>query len=126
MFVLDPHSGTPIYRQLVEQVQRMIAGGQLQPGEELPSVRELALQNAVNPMTISRAYAALEAEGLLLRRRGKPMTVAPRTEMAETEQERLERVQTKMEQLIAAARQLGISDAVLLAKLKQLLQANDG
>ena len=65
MFVLQPVSGVPIYRQLVEQIRRLIAGGQLAPGTELPSVREVAQSHAVNPMTISKAYALLEAEGLL-------------------------------------------------------------
>ncbi len=78
MFVLNPQSGTPIYRQLVEQITRLIAGGQLAAGTELPSVRELAELHTVNPMTISKAYALLEAEGLLERQRGKPMRVAAR------------------------------------------------
>ncbi|HEY9181810.1 MAG TPA: GntR family transcriptional regulator, partial [Gammaproteobacteria bacterium] len=73
MFVLSPQSGIPIYRQLVTQVTRLIAGGQLAAGAELPSVRELAELHAVNPMTISKAYALLESEGLLERQRGKPM-----------------------------------------------------
>ena len=78
MFVLNPQSGTPIYRQLVAQITRLIAGGQLAAGTELPSVRELAELHTVNPMTISKAYALLEAEGLLERQRGKPMRVAAR------------------------------------------------
>jgi len=56
----------------------MVASGQLAPGSELPSVRELALKHAVNPMTVSKAYTLLEAEGLLERNRGRPMTVANR------------------------------------------------
>ena len=76
MFVLNPQSGVPIYRQILEQVRRMVASGQLAPGAELPSVRDLALKHAVNPMTISKAYSLLEAEGLLERNRGRPMTVA--------------------------------------------------
>src|SRR5690606_32574162 len=78
MFILNPQSGVPIYRQIQEQVRRMVASGQLQPGATLPSVRELATRHAVNPMTISKAYTLLEAEGLLERNRGKPMTVADR------------------------------------------------
>ena len=73
MFTLDPHSGVPIYRQLLEQVRRLVASGQLKAGSELPSVRDLALAHAVNPMTISKAYSLLEAEGLLQRNRGRPI-----------------------------------------------------
>jgi len=52
MFILKPHSGVPIYRQLSEQIRRMAASGQLQPGTELPSIRDLAMQHAINPMTV--------------------------------------------------------------------------
>ena len=55
MFILHPGSGIPLYRQVVEQVRRLVASGQLAEGAALPSVRELALEHAVNPMTISKA-----------------------------------------------------------------------
>ena len=60
LFSIVPGSTEPIYRQLVEQVRRLVAGGQLAPGDALPSVREVALQLAVNPMTVSKAYGLLE------------------------------------------------------------------
>ena len=84
MFTLNPQSGIPIYKQLIDQVRLLIAGGQLKAGTELPSVRELALSHAVNPMTISKAYSLLEAEGLLERQRGKPMTVASQAHSKES------------------------------------------
>lgn len=67
---IDHHSGVPIYRQVIEQIRRQIMAGQLAEGEQLVSVRELAAQIKVNPMTISKAYALLEVEGLVERRRG--------------------------------------------------------
>ena len=76
MFILDPHTSVPIYQQLIDQVRRLVASGQLAPGAQLPSVREMAQEHTVHPMTISRAYSLLESEGLLERHRGKPMTVA--------------------------------------------------
>ncbi|HXS80411.1 MAG TPA: GntR family transcriptional regulator, partial [Gammaproteobacteria bacterium] len=76
MFILKPHSGVPIYRQLLDQIRRMAASGHLPPGTELPSIRDLALKHAINPMTVSKVYTLLEAEGVLERNRGKPMTVA--------------------------------------------------
>ncbi|MEN0035786.1 MAG: GntR family transcriptional regulator [Cellvibrio sp.] len=121
MFRLDPQSGIPIYRQLVEQVRRMVAGGQLKAGDELPSVRELAVAHAVNPMTISKAYSLLEVEGLLVRQRGKPMQIAAQSAPQNSEQERLQHLQPQLEQLILAARQLEIPDKVLLANLRELL-----
>ncbi len=123
MFTLNPNSGIPIYRQLVEQVRRMIAGGQLQAGDELPSVRELAVEHAVNPMTISKAYSLLEVEGLLVRQRGKPMQVAPQKKSQLTQQARLQHLQPQLEQLVMAARQLEITDAQLISSLQKLLES---
>lgn len=121
MFTLNPQSGIPIYRQLAEQVRRMVAGGQLKEGDELPSVRELAFEHAVNPMTISKAYSLLEVEGLLMRQRGKPMQIAPQSQQKNSEQARLLHLQPQLEQLVLAARQLEIPDKVLLASLRELL-----
>ena len=89
----------------------------------LPSVRELALAHAVNPMTISKAYSLLEAEGLLLRQRGKPMQIAPQEQQKNSEQERLQHLRPQLEQLVFAARQLEISEAVLCATLRDMLTA---
>jgi GntR family transcriptional regulator len=114
VFILNPQSGTPIYRQLLEQVRRLIASGQLKPGAPLPSVREVAVEHAVNPMTISKAYALLEAEGVLERNRGKPMTVAqhPKSQMAL--RERLREINDEIEQLVLAARQLQLKKREVL------------
>jgi len=73
---IDHHSGQPIYRQVIEQIRRQIIAGQLGEGTQLVSVRELAGQLKVNPMTISKAYSLLEREGLLERRRGVGLFVA--------------------------------------------------
>lgn len=123
MFILNPNAGEPIYRQLVEQIRRLIAGGQLLPGTEMPSVRELASNNAINPMTISKAYSLLEAEGLLERQRGKPMVVAT-TRPPEDETNRLLRIQPLLQQLIQAARQLQLTDEVIIEALAQQLASS--
>lgn len=119
MFNLNPQSGIPIYRQLYEQVKRLIAAGQLKPGEALPSVRELAVRHSVNPMTISKAYNLLEAEGLLLRQRGKPMTVAPQAEQA---QEAKALLTPLIHHMIQAARQLALSDDDIIQAVRQGLE----
>jgi len=73
---IDHHSGVPIYRQVIDQIRRQIIAGQLPAGEQLISVRELAAQLNVNPMTVSKAYTLLETEGLVQRRRGVGLFVA--------------------------------------------------
>jgi len=125
MFILNPQSGIPIYRQLVEQVRRMIAGGQLKAGDDLPSVRELAIEHAINPMTISKAYSLLEMEGLLVRQRGKPMQVAAENTLTRSPESRVAHLHQQFEQLAMAAKQLEISDEVLLQELKFFLDSND-
>jgi len=74
---IDTHSGVPIFRQAVDQIRRQIMAGQLASGSQLPSVRDLAAELKVNPMTISKVYSLLETEGLLDRRRGIGLFVSP-------------------------------------------------
>jgi GntR family transcriptional regulator len=119
VFVLKPQSGIPIYRQIVEQVRRMVASGQLPPGAELPSVRDLALKHAVNPMTVSKAYSQLEAEGLLERNRGLPMTVASQVRNASQLSRRLQQIQPLVEHTVLAAKQLELSEAELVKSVRR-------
>lgn len=126
MFILNPQSGTPIYRQLMEQVRRLVASGQLAPGTPLPSVRELALEHAVNPMTISKAYSQLEIEGLLVRNRGKPMTVAARPRGHAPLAQRLRQLDDEAEQLVLAARQLELGRKDVIALINSKWEDEDG
>src|SRR5438876_5922305 len=64
-FQLDMASGVPVYRQIMDQVMGGIASGTLAPGDQLPTVRQLAVDLAVNPNTIVRAYRELEFRGML-------------------------------------------------------------
>lgn len=125
MFTLHPESGVPIYRQLVEQIRRLIAGGQLPPGAELPSVRDLALQYAVNPMTISKAYALLEAEGVLERHRGKPMTVAARRRSVDSLTTRLKQIEPQVQHLVLSARQLELPRQDLETLIRKIWEKNN-
>ena len=119
MFILNPQSGVPIYRQILDQARRLVASGQLAPGAELPSVRELALKHAVNPMTISKAYSLLEAEGLLERNRGRPMTVASQARGASPLTKRLQQIQPLVEQTVLAAKQLEVSETELVKSIRK-------
>jgi GntR family transcriptional regulator len=123
MFILNPQSGIPIYRQVVEQVRRMVASGQLVSGSELPSVRELAVQHAINPMTISKAYALLENEGLLIRQRGKPMQVAAISK-EESKQQKQDLLTPAIENLLLVAKQLDLDIDELLLLIKKQMKKN--
>ena len=113
IFTLQPSSGVPIYRQLIDQVRRLVASGQLAPGTELPSVREVAAEYIVNPTTISKAYSLLEGEGLLQRNRGKPMTIAGGRQKGGSLQQRLRQIEPQVEALVLAARQLDLGSTDL-------------
>lgn len=119
MFIVKPHSGVPIYRQLVEQIERMVASGQLPPGTALPSIREVAIKHAINPMTVSKAYSLLEAEGVLERHRGRPMTVASHSRTQSALAERIRQLDSQLDHLVLAARQLELSPADVVNELRK-------
>ena len=77
LITIDTHSGVPIYRQVQDQIRAQILTEALSPDTRIPSVRDLAAQIKVNPMTVSKAYSLLESEGLLDRRRGVGLFVRP-------------------------------------------------
>jgi GntR family transcriptional regulator len=111
----------PIYRQLVDQVQRRVAAGQLVPGDELPSVRVLAESLAINPMTVSKAYSLLESAGVLERRRGLGMVVAaPATRPKGAA--RADLLRPTLERLASEAAQLGLTDDEVINEVRHALR----
>lgn len=67
---LDARSGVPFYRQIIDQVQAAIASGALRPGDQLPTVRQLAVDLSINPNTVIRAYREMEIRGTLQTQQG--------------------------------------------------------
>jgi GntR family transcriptional regulator len=121
MFTVSAGSAEPIYRQLMQQVRRLIAAGVLAPDDALPSVRELAQALVVNPMTISKAYALLEAEGVLSRRRGIGMVIAGKRG-GSSANARLALLRPTLERAAAEATQLALDDKAVLAFFKGILR----
>jgi GntR family transcriptional regulator len=117
IFSIATGSSDPIYRQLIEQVRRLIAAGVLKPGDVLPSVRDVALALAVNPMTVSKAYNMLETEGLLSRARGVGMLVAE----GNTPQGRENLLIPTLERAAAEARQLELDNQTVIALFTKIL-----
>ncbi len=117
-FDITPSSPTPIYRQIVEQVRRLIASGQLQPGDDLPSVRVVAQLHAINPMTVSKAYSMLETEGTLTRRRGVGMVISDSVPM---HQDKMALLRPALLAATQITRQLKIDDAEALALFQSSL-----
>lgn len=117
-FQCDTTSRTPIYRQLIEQVRSAVARGKVEPGERLPSVRQLSRELVVNPNTIARAYTELEREGMLITQQGRGVFVAePRTDL--TKRARQKQLEERLDQLITDAVHLGFTAEEFLALLNK-------
>ena len=121
IFTVQPAAAEPIYRQLVEQLRRLISGGQLVVGDTLPSVREMAGFHAINPMTVSRAYGLAESENLLERRRGKGMVVASVGKATQTQAHRLALLEPQLEALARQTRELELPADAVIRRLAKLL-----
>jgi GntR family transcriptional regulator len=121
LLTIQPNAPEPIYRQIVEQLRRLIASGQLTAGELLPSVRDVAGFHAVNPMTVSRAYGIAEAEGLLERLRGKGMAVAATRKAVQSESQRMALLEAQLQALARHANELELPAEPILRRLAKLL-----
>lgn len=117
-FFINSRSGVPIYRQLVQQIKNGIVGGLLEPGDQLPTVREVALDLTVNPNTVARAYRELEMQGLLQSIQGRGTFVSPsRGPSRPVEKEML--LRERFAEVLEEGRQLGI-DSVDLKRIFEI------
>jgi len=91
-FHIDPASGVPFYRQIIDQIKYAIARGEVRPGDQLPTVRQLAVDLAINPNTVGKAYSQLEILGILQTQQGSGTFISPqKVEVSELEsQEKLD------------------------------------
>jgi GntR family transcriptional regulator len=124
LIVVDPHSGVPVYRQLMNQVKFHIASGLLKPGDELPSTRTLSSQLGVNPMTISKAYSYLERDGVIERRPGRPLIVKA-LEEDQLKDSKLHQIRESLRPTVTMVNQLGISKNEALDLFGELLSDKD-
>src|SRR3954447_21033840 len=116
--------GVPIYRQIVNQVKYLVASGLLQPGEELPPIRTLALQLKVTPNTIVKAYDELETAGVVHKRRGSGTFVSERrSQLAIRERRRI--IEKRIDALLAEAHQLNFSADDILRMVRERKTAMD-
>lgn len=104
---IDHHSGVPVTAQIVEQIKYLAIGGRLAVGEQIPSVRALAVQLKLNPTTVARAYNQLEAEEIIYTQPGRGAFIAPRRPGLTLEEKR-RRVQGAVRQLVVEAGRLGL------------------
>ena len=118
MLRLDPSDGAPVYQQIVEAVKQAAASGRLREGDQLPTIREMALRLQVNPNTVAHAYQELEREGVVEARRGAGTFIAARPQRL-AEAERLRLVARHLDRALAEAYHLGVSFARVEALLRE-------
>ena len=121
-FQLNPKSGVPIYRQIQDQVRFGIASGMLNPGEQLPTVRSLAVELSVNPNTVIKAYTELEREGILTTEQGSGTYVAPQSPNGPSEEKRQAKIESLCSEFLAQAARYGFSANDIVAAIQTLIE----
>jgi GntR family transcriptional regulator len=118
-FRLDANSGVPVYRQLIDQVQGAIASGTLRAGDQLPTVRFVAVELAINPNTVLRAYREMEIRGILDTQQGTGTFVADRPPEA-TPEEKARALAQLVREFAARAGAAGLTLNEVIEELRSL------
>jgi GntR family transcriptional regulator len=114
IFTVDPRSGVPLYLQLIEQIKRAVALGTLVPGEQLPTVKALALELTVNPNTVARVYRELERAGVIDTSPGRGSFIRADGSGAEARRAVADVAHAAFEGAVREAKSLGLSRAETL------------
>jgi GntR family transcriptional regulator len=123
-FRLDLRSGVPVYRQIIDQVLGGIASGALEPGHQLPTVRQLAVDLAINPNTVVRAYRELEIRGVLDTQQGTGTFVSTqKVERGKAERQR--QLNQLAGELLARAGAAGFTGHEVLDHLSEMLAEHE-
>jgi GntR family transcriptional regulator len=123
-FRLDSNSGVPRYRQIQDQIRFGIASGMLQAGEQLPTVRALAVELSINPNTVIKAYSELEREGVLTSEQGSGTFVAT-VSAALSAPEREAKLASLCGEFLAQAARYGFSPAEVVRSIQKLMSKGD-
>ncbi|HEY3290401.1 MAG TPA: GntR family transcriptional regulator [Anaerolineae bacterium] len=106
---IDPDSAVPIYLQVVNAIKHHVAAGQLAPGQQLPTVRQLATDLRVNPNTIARAYDLLDTDRVITTQQGRGTYVREQPDQEQLRRARQEQLTSLMDSLVGKALSMGYS-----------------
>ncbi len=121
MIRLEPGSPVPIYLQIVQGIKHQVATGALKPGEQLPTVRELAATLRINPNTVARAYDQLDADQVITTQQGRGTYVREHPDQAHLTHVRQEELRTLADSAIGQALSRGYSQEEVRAALDAAL-----
>lgn len=107
---LEPDTGIPIYLQIMDRIKYLVAIGRLQPGERLPTMRQLAADLRINYNTVAKAYALLSAEGIISTQQGRGCFVTDRPDEAEFTRIRQERLRAMLGERLLKVLGLGYTE----------------
>jgi GntR family transcriptional regulator len=119
-FHLDPRSGVATYLQIVQQVKEALRLGTLDVGDQLPTVREVVADLAINPNTVAKAYRDLEREGLVVARQGRGTFVA--STLAPASLRHHDQLRAQLERWLARAEDAGLDDESIRALISATLR----
>jgi GntR family transcriptional regulator len=130
IFTVDPHSGVPIYLQLIAVVKRSVALGVLAPGEQLPTVKQLATTLTVNPNTVARSYRELERDGVIETSPGRGSFVRSNGSGATSNAAVADVASAAIDGAVREAKSIGLARADVVQLIDQVLErwypATDG
>lgn len=121
--ILDFRSGVPIYVQIMEQIRKMVASGELQVGDQLPTVRQLATDLRINWNTVARSYKLLDEAGLISTQQGRGTYIWEQLSEATTQMLRLDALQALTRKYLAEAARLGCSPSEVVVEFKDQTKA---
>jgi GntR family transcriptional regulator len=116
---VDTTSALPIYAQVMEQIRKAIAGGALGPGDQLPTVRQLAVELRINPNTVARVYKELEHQGLIATRQGSGTFVASKQPRV-TDEQRSAGLRRVVRSAMGEAVMLGFTQSELVQAIREI------
>ena len=118
-FVLDQNAGVPLYRQIIDQIKYGVASGKLKAGEQLPTVRALAIQLKVNLNTVTKAYRELEIAGILTSKQGIGSFIS-KNEVGLPSKEKKKKLKSICSEFLTIAHSYGFSKSDLLTELQKI------
>lgn len=120
--VIDFRSGQPIYLQIVEQIRQKVANGELKPGDQLPTVRQLAAELRVNFNTVARAYRLLDEAGLISTQHGRGTFIWETPSPEKIQAIRQQGLESLTRRYLSSAAQLGCAPPEIARMVNQMLE----